>query len=70
MHQPHQLPQPLPYKRKKLNLNAELIFNNSTKKKRVVIAGSHGKTTITSMVSHVLKKQNIDFDYILGAKEY
>ena len=46
----------------------ELVFNNSTKKKRVVIAGSHGKTTITSMVSHVLKKKNVDFDYILGAK--
>ncbi|MBE0639552.1 MAG: peptidoglycan synthetase, partial [Bacteroidales bacterium] len=29
---------------------------------------SHGKTTITSMIMHVLKKQHIDFDYLVGAK--
>ncbi|MBK8620430.1 MAG: peptidoglycan synthetase [Saprospiraceae bacterium] len=45
----------------------ELIYNLSKNKKRVVIAGSHGKTTITSMILHVLKKNNVDFDYVVGA---
>lgn len=46
----------------------EYIYNNSKDKKRVVIAGSHGKTTTTSMIMHVLKDQNVDFDYLVGAK--
>lgn len=46
----------------------EYIYENSKDKLRVVIAGSHGKTTITSMVMHVLKAQNMDFDYLVGAK--
>src|SRR5690606_4558701 len=37
-------------------------------KTRVVIAGSHGKTTTTSMIMHVLKDQGMDFDYLVGAK--
>ena len=37
-------------------------------KHRIVIAGSHGKTTITSMIMHVLKKNKIKFDYLIGAK--
>lgn len=46
----------------------EYIYNHSKNKKRVVIAGSHGKTTTTSMIMHVLKDQNMDFDYLVGAK--
>lgn len=46
----------------------EFIFNQSKDKKRVVIAGSHGKTSITSMILHVLKDQKIDFDYLVGAQ--
>lgn len=37
-------------------------------KKRIVIAGSHGKTTITSMVLHVLKSVAKDFDYLVGSR--
>jgi UDP-N-acetylmuramate: L-alanyl-gamma-D-glutamyl-meso-diaminopimelate ligase len=37
-------------------------------KERVVIAGSHGKTTITSMILHVLKYHGVDFDYLVGAQ--
>lgn len=37
-------------------------------KKRVVIGGSHGKTTITSMIMHVLKYLNKDFDYLVGSR--
>jgi UDP-N-acetylmuramate: L-alanyl-gamma-D-glutamyl-meso-diaminopimelate ligase len=36
-------------------------------KKRIVIAGSHGKTTTTAMILHVLKGLNYDFDYLVGA---
>lgn len=46
----------------------EFIFEQSKEKLRVVIGGSHGKTTITSMVMHVLKYHNRAFDYVVGAK--
>jgi UDP-N-acetylmuramate: L-alanyl-gamma-D-glutamyl-meso-diaminopimelate ligase len=46
----------------------QYIYEVSKDKKRVVVAGSHGKTTITSMIMHILKHQNIDFDYLVGAK--
>lgn len=45
----------------------EYIFEQSKDKLRVVIGGSHGKTTITSMVMHVLQGNNIRFDYLVGA---
>lgn len=45
----------------------EYIYEQSKNKKRVVIAGSHGKTTITSMIMHALKANNIDFDYLVGS---
>ncbi|MBN3519007.1 peptidoglycan synthetase [Algoriphagus lutimaris] len=46
----------------------EFIYNQSKKKKRVVVAGSHGKTSITSIILHVLKDQKVDFDYLVGAQ--
>ncbi|MFD2201387.1 UDP-N-acetylmuramate--L-alanine ligase [Shivajiella indica] len=46
----------------------EFIYNQSKDKKRVVISGSHGKTTITSMILHVLKYHQKDFDYLVGAQ--
>lgn len=46
----------------------EFIYNQSENKKRVVIAGSHGKTSITSIILHVLKDQKVDFDYLVGAQ--
>ncbi len=44
------------------------IYSQSLHKQRVVIAGSHGKTSITSMILHVLKFHNRDFDYMVGAR--
>ena len=44
------------------------IFEESRDKKRVVVGGSHGKTTTTSMIMHVLKKEGKDFDYLVGAR--
>lgn len=46
----------------------QYIYEVSKNKKRVVIAGSHGKTTITSMVMHILKHYGKEFDYLVGAK--
>jgi UDP-N-acetylmuramate: L-alanyl-gamma-D-glutamyl-meso-diaminopimelate ligase len=46
----------------------EYIFHESRQKKRVVVGGSHGKTTTTAMIMHVLKQLNYDFDYLVGAK--
>jgi len=46
----------------------EYIYEYSKNKLRVVIGGSHGKTTITSMILHALKNAKIDFDYLVGAQ--
>jgi len=46
----------------------QYVYEVSRDKKRVVIAGSHGKTTITSMVMHILKQQGMAFDYLVGAR--
>jgi UDP-N-acetylmuramate: L-alanyl-gamma-D-glutamyl-meso-diaminopimelate ligase len=46
----------------------EYIRNLSENKHRVVIAGSHGKTTVTSIIMHVLKYNKVEFDYLIGAK--
>jgi len=46
----------------------EFIFNQSKDKIRIVIGGSHGKTSITSLVLHVLRVQNIEADYMVGAQ--
>ncbi len=46
----------------------EFLYEQSKDKTRVVIGGSHGKTTITSMVLHVMKYHNIDVDYMVGAQ--
>jgi UDP-N-acetylmuramate: L-alanyl-gamma-D-glutamyl-meso-diaminopimelate ligase len=46
----------------------EYIFHESQQKTRVVVGGSHGKTTTTSMIMHVLKTCHQDFDYLVGAK--
>jgi UDP-N-acetylmuramate: L-alanyl-gamma-D-glutamyl-meso-diaminopimelate ligase len=46
----------------------QYVYEVSKNKKRVVVAGSHGKTTITSMTMHILKHQGMDFDYLVGAR--
>jgi UDP-N-acetylmuramate: L-alanyl-gamma-D-glutamyl-meso-diaminopimelate ligase len=46
----------------------EYIFNQSQDKQRVVIAGSHGKTTITAIIIHVLTHCKRKFDYVIGAR--
>ncbi len=46
----------------------EYLYEQSKDKTRVVIGGSHGKTSITAMVLHVLKHCGIDSDYMVGAQ--
>ncbi|MGC6470758.1 MAG: UDP-N-acetylmuramate--L-alanine ligase [Flavobacteriales bacterium] len=46
----------------------EYIYEQSKNKKRVVIGGSHGKTSITAIVLHVLKNANINCDFMVGAQ--
>ena len=46
----------------------EYLFEQSKNKTRVVIGGSHGKTTITSMILHVMHYFNKDVDYMVGAQ--
>lgn len=46
----------------------EFLYEHSKNKTRVVIGGSHGKTTITSMILHVLKYHDRDTDYMVGAQ--
>ena len=46
----------------------EYLYEQSKAKKRIVIGGSHGKTTITSMLLHVCKKQQLNVDYMVGAQ--
>ncbi|MCK9254265.1 MAG: Mur ligase family protein [Bacteroidales bacterium] len=45
----------------------EFLYEQTKNKKRVVIGGSHGKTSITSMIMHVLKNTGVKFDYMVGA---
>jgi UDP-N-acetylmuramate: L-alanyl-gamma-D-glutamyl-meso-diaminopimelate ligase len=59
-------------KAKELNLPIfsypEYLYEQSKDKTRVVIGGSHGKTTITSMILHACKELNQEVDYMVGAQ--
>jgi len=46
----------------------EYIYQESLNKKRIAVGGSHGKTTTTSMIMHVLRNLQQDFDYLVGAR--
>ncbi|HLN21825.1 MAG TPA: Mur ligase family protein [Bacteroidales bacterium] len=46
----------------------EYLYEQTKDKKRIVIAGSHGKTTTTAMIMHVLKTAGIKFDYMVGSQ--
>jgi UDP-N-acetylmuramate: L-alanyl-gamma-D-glutamyl-meso-diaminopimelate ligase len=59
-------------KAKELNLKIysypEYIYEATKDKIRVVIGGSHGKTTITAMILHVLNFHKMDTDFLVGAQ--
>ena len=45
----------------------EYIYEQTKNKKRIVVAGSHGKTTTTAIIMHVFKSLGINFDYMVGS---
>ncbi|MBQ9311889.1 MAG: peptidoglycan synthetase [Bacteroidales bacterium] len=45
----------------------EFLYEMSKDKVRIVIGGSHGKTTTTAMILHAMRKNNIETDYMVGA---
>lgn len=45
----------------------EFVAEEAKDKKRIVVAGSHGKTTTTAMIMHVLRRLKMDFDYVVGS---
>lgn len=46
----------------------EYLYEQSKDKIRIVVGGSHGKTTITSMILHVMKQAGIETDFMVGAQ--
>ncbi len=46
----------------------EFLYEQTKNKTRIVIGGSHGKTTTTAMIMHILKECGKDFDYMVGAQ--
>jgi UDP-N-acetylmuramate: L-alanyl-gamma-D-glutamyl-meso-diaminopimelate ligase len=46
----------------------EFLYEQSKQKTRVVIGGSHGKTTITAMILHVMNYHDKEVDYMVGAQ--
>lgn len=56
---------------KQMGLNVvsfpEYIYDQTRDKLRIVVGGSHGKTTTTAMIMHAFKHNNIPFDYLVGS---
>lgn len=46
----------------------EFVYEQSKDKKRIVVAGSHGKTTTSAMITHALQENGKEFDYVVGAQ--
>jgi len=59
-------------KARELGLNIysfpEYLYQHWRNKKRIVVAGSHGKTSTTAMLMHVLRRLGMDFDYLVGSQ--
>lgn len=45
----------------------EYFYDQTCNKKRIVVGGSHGKSTTTAIIMHVLKQNKIPFDYLVGS---
>jgi UDP-N-acetylmuramate: L-alanyl-gamma-D-glutamyl-meso-diaminopimelate ligase len=46
----------------------EFMYEQTKNKLRIVVGGSHGKTTTTAMILHALQYQKIEFDYLVGSQ--
>jgi UDP-N-acetylmuramate: L-alanyl-gamma-D-glutamyl-meso-diaminopimelate ligase len=69
MHARADNPELLRAREKGLNIKSfpEFIFEQTKDKRRIVVAGSHGKTTTTAMIMHVLSHAEVKFDYMVGS---
>lgn len=52
---------------KKIMSFPEFLYEQTKDKKRIVVAGSHGKTTTTAMIMHVFKTLGVKFDFMVGS---
>lgn len=70
MHAKKDNPELLEAKNKNIKIYSypEFLYEQTKHKKRIVIGGSHGKTTTTAIVMHILKNCNVNFDYMVGAQ--
>lgn len=50
-----------------INSFPEYLYEQTRNKKRIVVGGSHGKTTITAMIMHALRYNGVRFDYMVGS---
>ena len=50
-----------------INSFPEYLYDQTRDKKRIVVGGSHGKTTTTAMIMHVMAFNGIKFDYMVGS---
>jgi UDP-N-acetylmuramate: L-alanyl-gamma-D-glutamyl-meso-diaminopimelate ligase len=46
----------------------EYLYRQAKNKMRIVVGGSHGKTTTTAMIMHALRYAGVAFDYMVGAQ--
>lgn len=46
----------------------EYVYEATRSKTRIVVGGSHGKTTITAMILHVMRYNHLEADYLVGAQ--
>ena len=46
----------------------EYVYEHSKNKTRIVVGGSHGKTSTTAMIMHILNYKKMDFDYLVGSQ--
>lgn len=46
----------------------EFMYEQTKDKLRIVVGGSHGKTTTTAMILHVLNYHQLEFDYLVGSQ--
>jgi UDP-N-acetylmuramate: L-alanyl-gamma-D-glutamyl-meso-diaminopimelate ligase len=46
----------------------EYLYEQTKDKMRIVVGGSHGKTTVTAMIMHALRHAGVEFDYMVGAQ--
>ncbi len=70
MHARGDNPELLEAKKKGLKILSfpEFIYEQTRNKTRIVVGGSHGKTTITSMIMHVFRELDYEFDYLVGSQ--